>query len=136
MEGMVVLDRVTKMKDGESRTFFGVIGMAICGKMCFDEPHDERLVRAWAVDEERNDENPGGTSRPFVLSRKFALLARLPPLPRGCFISYYVLGSPDRWCFPRIFGAGVVGGILGYRSNLSWCVVEWWGLSHLVDRAC
>ncbi len=132
---MVVLDAVTEMKDGESRTFFGVIGMAIRGKICFDKTHDERVVRAQTVDEARTDGNTGGTSRPFVLSRKIASLARLPPLPRGCMISYYVLGSPDRWCFPRIFGAGVAGGFLGYRSNRSWCVVEWWGLSHLVARA-
>ena len=49
----------------------------------------------------------------LYLSRKFAFLALSPPRARGRFISYYVLGSPDRWCFPRIFGAGVVGGSLG-----------------------
>ena len=33
MEGMVVLDRVTKVKDGGSCILLGAVAMAICGKM-------------------------------------------------------------------------------------------------------
>ena len=53
VEGMVVLDGVTEVKDGESCTFFGAIDMAIGGMMCFGKIHDERVVRAQTVDEKR-----------------------------------------------------------------------------------
>ena len=56
VEGTVVLDGVTEVKDGESCIFFGAIDMAICGKMCFGKTHDERIVRAQTtVDEKRNE---------------------------------------------------------------------------------
>ena len=120
VERVVVLDGVAEVKDGESCTFFGAIKMAICVEMCFGNPHDgknRKSSRRWMRRE--NGENTGGSSRLFIYSRKFACLALFPPLPRGLIISYYVLGSPDRWCFPRIFSAGVVAGLLGYRSNRS-----------------
>ena len=38
---MVVLDRVTEVKDGESCILFGAVAMAICG---FDKMHDDQVV--------------------------------------------------------------------------------------------